>query len=260
MLKKGVGSFHWTLDKIFAYKLDEVRFKLFAGYHILSLVIIIAVIISALLLLKQLRHEQSRRRFRIILAACLFALEISRVIWLCAGNAYDIKKELPLELCSFMVIVTLFALITKNRFLYEILYFLGIAAAAQVLITPNALYPPPHYHYLHTMIAHTILVFTPLYFTFVEKFRPRNAFSMIKVFLAGNLLMVAVYIYNSLMGTNYMVLMGPIDNPTLVDVFMKFFGKPPLHIIGFELIAMVIFPLLYCPWWFQKKPFAGRNN
>jgi len=91
-------------------------------------------------------------------------------------------------------------------------------------------------------------VFAVLYYTFVRKYRPRNTFAIIKIFAATNLYAVFVYCMNLLFGSNYMLLMGPIENPTLADVFVKISGQPPLHIIGFELLALMLFLLFYIPW------------
>ncbi len=59
---------------------------------------------------------------------------------------------------------------------------------------------------------------------------------------------------NWLIGSNYMFLCAPppVDNLLVLGDF-------PTHVVGFELVAIINFALLYLPWWIGRRSDAERD-
>jgi hypothetical integral membrane protein (TIGR02206 family) len=238
------------MEEIFGH-VQKTKFNTFSPAHfgfIIGLIIIAVLII----VLTKNKTEKQRRIFRYCFAGALFLIEISHHIWKLAGGIYDITRNLPIHLCGVIIFLAIIMLINKNQTLYEIVYFLGIGGAMQAIITPDTLYNFPHWIVFQAFLAHGGIVISALYMTFVEDMRPKSAFSLLKIALLANIYVVAVYFLNVALDANYMLLMGPLENPTLVNLLVDIFGKPPAHIIGLELIGAVTVLILYAPWFVKN--------
>ena len=75
--------------------------------------------------------EQTKTRIRWTLAIILWVNEIAWHVWNFAVGKWTIQTMLPLHLCSVLVWVGAFMLVTKNQVIYEFAYFLGIAARSR---------------------------------------------------------------------------------------------------------------------------------
>lgn len=150
---------------------------------------------------------------------------------------------LPLHLCSVLVYLSAFMLITHNYTAYEFCYFLGVGGALQALLTPDAgRYGFPHMRFFTTMISHDLLFSAPLYLTLVEGFRP--TWNSVLVVSAGTALYALfVGLANRALGSNYMYLARPPDTPSLIDML----GPWPWYIGWLVVIALGTMLLLYLP-------------
>ena len=88
--------------------------------------------------------------------------------------------------------------------------------------------------------------------TAVEKFRPYPK-SLLRVAVVMNLYMLAVFIVNSLLGSNYLYIMHKPETASLIDVL----GPWPWYILSIEAIGVAICLLLYLP--FFLKDLAARR-
>ena len=69
------------------------------------------------------------------------------------------------------------------------------------------------------------------------------------MFVAGNLYMVLAGAVNWLAGTNFGYLSHKPAVPTLLDHL----GPWPYYLIWYEVIALVVLPLLYLPFYFYDR-------
>ncbi len=185
----------------------------------------------------------TRRRLRYGMATLLLANEIGYHVWRISTDTWTIQNMLPLHLCSALVWLSVVMLYTNNNRIYEYVYFLGIAGAAQALLTPEAAqYGFPHYRWCQTFLSHSILVTAPIYMTLAEGFRPywRSYFHMV---LATNVYMLFVGMVNWLVGSNYLYVARKPDIPTLLDLL----GPWPWYILAIEAIGLSLCLLLYLP-------------
>ncbi len=234
------------MREIFGY-VEKTKFETFSITHIIFIIALIILAVLIIVLTKN-KNEKQRKVFRYWFAGALLVIELSHHIWKLAGGIYDITRNLPIHLCGVIIFLAIIMLINKNQTLYEIVYFLGIGGALQAILTPDTMYNFPHWMVFQGFLAHGGIIISALYMTFVENMRPKNAFSLVKIAILANIYVATVYFINMALDANYMLLMGPLENPTLVDILVDIFGEPPAHIIGLELIGAVTVLILYAPW------------
>jgi hypothetical integral membrane protein (TIGR02206 family) len=134
-------------------------------------------------------------------------------------------------------------LVTKSYWLYEVVYFLGIAGATQALLTPDiGIYGYPHFRFFASFITHGCIVTTAIYMTVVEGFRPTWK-SVRRVVIGLAIYAVVIFGVNLIIGSNYLFITRKPDVPTLLDML----GPWPWYILPLIGIALALFFVLYVP-------------
>jgi hypothetical integral membrane protein (TIGR02206 family) len=216
-------------------------FILFGPAHLVALMTIF--LLNLLLTFFRNSNEKTKSTIRWTLAIFLWLDEMAWHIWnLVIGN-WSIQFMLPLNICSALIWLSGFMLIFRNYKIYEFSYFLGIGAGIQYLLTPDlGIYGFPHFRFFQTFISHGLLVTAPIYMTIVEGFRPGWK-SILRVTIWTNVYMGIIFILNSSIGSNYLMINNKPSTPSLLD----FLPSWPYYIIFMELIGIATFLLLYLP-------------
>lgn len=150
---------------------------------------------------------------------------------------------LPFHLCSALVWLCTYMLISKNRTIYEFAYLIGIAGALQAVLTPDlGQYAFPHFRYFQVFLSHGLIIISTLYMTLVEGFRPTWQ-SVKRVAIYGNLYLLFVFLLNLVIGSNYLFVAHKPETASLLDVLPPW----PYYILIIELLAAVFILLFYSP-------------
>ena len=198
--------------------------------------------------------EKTKRNIRYSMATILLVNEIAYHIWSLATGQWSIQVMLPFHLCAILVWTNIYMLYTRNRFIYEYSYFLGIAGAFQALMTPDVgIYGFPHFRFFQTFISHGLLFTIPIYMTLVEGFRPTWK-SLFRTLVGINIYMVVVFFINSAIGSNYLFINQKPPTASLLDMLPDW----PVYILYMELIGLVNTLLLYLPFAIRDWR-AGKN-
>ncbi|HCK66569.1 MAG TPA: TIGR02206 family membrane protein [Anaerolineae bacterium] len=230
------------MSNYFALNYSGAPFDLYGTGHLIALSLVIVLCLS-FLYFKNIWGEKQRKTFRISIALILFLNEIAWHAWAAYWGIWSIQTMLPLHMCSVIVWLTIYMLLTNNYSIYEVAYFLGIGGALQALLTPDITdYGFPHFRAFNTFIAHGLLVAMPIYMTVVEGHRPTLQ-SFKRVFIWTNLYMIPVFFLNLAIGSNYLFIAGKPEFPTLLDLLAPW----PLYILQLELIGFAILFILYFP-------------
>ncbi len=230
------------MGQYFAKDYSGEPFQLFGTGHLIALAII-ALINLSFIWLRKSNDRKLKDRVRYTIAALLVISEGSWHIWNIAIGEWTIQTHLPFHLCAVLVWTSLIMLLTRNYFIYEFAYFLGIAGASQALLTPEAgIYGFPHYRVFQTIVAHGSIVTAAIFMTVVEGYRPYWS-SFKRVFLWTNIYMVIVTGINLLIGSNYLYTLHKPESASLMDLL----GPWPLYLLSVELVALILCTLLYLP-------------
>lgn len=221
---------------------DGGAFRLFGAWHLLAVGAVV-VAASALICLARAGEPVRRRRIARALALALILNETAWHLWNLLAGSWTIQRMLPLHLCSAMVWITAGALLFGQWRLYPLLYFYGIAGAAQALITPDlGAFGFPHYQFFQTMLGHGLLVTGGFWVVTVERWRPTLR-AVCWVTLGLNAYALLLLWINLRIGSNYLYVTGRPESASLLD----FLPDWPWYLMIAEGMAVTIFTLMYLP-------------
>jgi hypothetical integral membrane protein (TIGR02206 family) len=234
------------MDSFFVKDFTGGPFVLFSTTHLWALAAIVLLILYVVFLSRRpdgLFRRKASVSFRYMAAFLLVVNELSWHVWNAVTGQWTIQTMLPLHLCSALVWLCAYMLVTKNYRIYEFAYVIGIAGALQAILTPDlGIYDFPHYRYFQVFLSHGLIVTSAIYMTLVEGFRPTWN-SLKRVFLWGNVYLLAVGLLNWLIGSNYLFVAHKPETASLLDML----GPWPFYLIPMEVLALVLAVLLYVP-------------
>jgi len=241
------------MAQYFAADYSGGPFVILSPPHVAALA---AVLLLNLALSRFRGADENRRRYvRWTLACALWGAEISWHVWNLAVGTWAVQTMLPLNICSLLIWLSAIMLIRQDRTIYEFAYFLGIGGALQYLATPDlGIYGFPHFRFFQTFLSHGLLLTAPVYMTVAEGFRPTWT-SLIRVTAWTNIYMVAVYLFNTFIGSNYLMLNAKPVTPSLLDLLPQW----PDYIVYMELIGIVTLLCLYLPFFVDDRRAAKET-
>lgn len=218
-------------------------FEMFGTTHIATLVFFIVSNILLIYGLKKLKSTSMNTCFRIVYGFFIALFDIASIAWFIYTGDFSLSYSLPLHICDVAVILSVLVLLSRTYFLFEVLYFWGLAGTLQAIITPD-LYPYdfPHFVFIYYFVLHCAIITTILYMVFIEKYRP-TAKSIWRTVLVTNIYAAFIAIVNVLVDGNYMYLCSKPGVSTIMD----YLGPWPVYILELELLAIVFFLLYYSP-------------
>lgn len=243
------------MNKIFLYP-PANDFDMFGLSHLFCILMLLAVVMLIYLNRHRLSTFRKEKLFR-------YTLGILILLDLLAYNAYNyfvgiwrVENDLPLYLCSMNMVLCGILVFTKNRHLFDVLYFWGICGTSQALITPSLCgYGFPHFRFFQYMIGHIGIIVIVLYMLFVHKFTITLK-SLFKSLFWLNVYGGIILVVNTLLSSNYMTLMGPADTPSILDYLPHF----PYNLPVLEAIAIIFFLIGYLPLYIWQKKTSIKKN
>ena len=197
--------------------------------------------------------DATRHRVRMTFAAVLVAQELTWHAWAYHYVGWTLDKMLPLHLCTVLLWVGAYTLVTLDTFAYEFLYFMGIGGPLQALLTPDAgVYGLPHFRAVQTMLSHGGILIVALYLTLVEGMRPTWR-SVPRVIFGTLAYMAVVTVINVLVGGNYMFTLHKPETKSILDAF----GPWPWYLLPMIAAGITNVLLLYLPFWWADRRRAG---
>ncbi len=209
---------------------------MFSISHFIVLSVFLLIAITIYIFREHLKGKRWRH-VEIGVALSLILTESTYHFWMIKNGSWHVSHAIPLELCSISLLLTVILLLTRKKVIYEILLFTALLGASQALITPSLNYDFPHFRFFHFFYTHLMIIWVPLYFTWIVGYRP-TIWSVVKLFIFLNVLMPIIMLINKLVGGNYMYLRHKPDSASLLDVL----GPYPWYIMSLEglLISLSI--------------------
>lgn len=244
------------MDQFFSFDFTGGPFQLFSTQHLIALGVI--VLLNLLLVIRRKSiSETAGRKLRYAMAVVLVANELAWHVWNLVTGQWTVQTMLPLHLCSILVWLSAYMLVTRNYRIYEFAYLIGIAGALQALLTPDlGIYSFPHFRYFQTFLSHGLIITSAIYMTAVESYRPTPR-SVLRVLVIGNLYMIGVTLLNLAIGSNYLFTAHKPVTASLLDVLPPW----PWYLGIIELLAIVFVGLFYLPYAIrdltQKQPVSA---
>lgn len=111
------------------------NFNLVGPEHLLILISI--PLLAAALAQVCRRSSRAARSIRYGLAAFLVLNQLAWYIYLLLAQGFDIRDELPLNLCDIALWLTVAAAVTLKPWTFDIVYYVGLAGSGMALLTPD---------------------------------------------------------------------------------------------------------------------------
>src|SRR5215216_1209657 len=229
------------MTQFFAADYQGAPFEFLGITHLGALAFLI--LLNLYLIRFRYASDGTKAALRWILALILWSNESAWHYWNYISGIWTIQTMLPLHICSILVWLGAWMLVTKSYKIYEFMYFMGIAGAIQVLVTPDlGIYGFPHFRFFQTFLSHGLIITAAIYMTVVEGFRPTWK-SMIRVFVWMNVYALIIYFVNNYLGSNYLMINHKPELPSLLDLLPPW----PIYILYMEAIGILSMFLLYLP-------------
>jgi hypothetical integral membrane protein (TIGR02206 family) len=215
-------------------------FHLFGPVHlvILGAVPLLAAIFAAL----QRRLPQGFRALRYGVASILLLDLALHYAYMAAHGQLIFPDCLPLDLCDATMFLTVIALFTLNRAIFDLAYYGAIGGSSMALLTPDLSQSSSFFLQAHFFVVHGFIVIAVLYLVWSRLARPRPG-SVGRALLALNIYAAFIGTFNYIFKTDFMYLCAKPQDVTLLTVL----GPWPWYILSCEGIALVVFLLLYLP-------------
>ncbi len=215
-------------------------FVLFGPAHLLLLTAIPAAAAGAAWLAR--RKVVGASRMAAVLGAALATNELIWYAyrWRTEGNRFP--EGLPLQLCDLALWMAVAALLTRRPWCYEVAYYVGIGGSGMAVLTPDLWAPCWSYPTAYFFLAHGGVIVAALFLTWSGILRPRRG-SVWRALAVINVFAAAVGLFNAVFGSNYMYLCRKPAAASALD----FLGPWPVYLLGGEVLALVLFTLLWLP-------------
>lgn len=222
-------------------------FRPFSGQHLIVLGTIVFLIFLIVWVTRRLAPQ---KRPLVGRGLAIVLLSYALLFYIRMGITYGLSWEytLPLELCDLVLIACLAALFFSNQLAFEIAYFWGLGGTLQAILTPELSQGFPSWNFILFFWSHGTVLAAIAFLISGKGFRPRSG-CVSRMLLALNLYALAVGTLDALFQWNYGYLCRKPAMPSLLD----YLGPWPFYLISLELLALVIFSLLYLPWSWKRR-------
>ncbi|MFT5470451.1 MAG: putative integral membrane protein (TIGR02206 family) [Verrucomicrobiales bacterium] len=227
------------------------KWELFRPEHTLTLIV---TALLAILTIAYARRAPNSRGVVIqtrILGVILLLTWVGKTItYPLAGHAIP----LPMYLCDWAGYAGAFALLTRRIWLVELSYFWGLGAAIHGLLTPDLLYGFPYPVWFSSVHLHVFSVLAAFYVVLGLRLRP-SRFAVWRVIAISHVYLLAAWISNLIVpGYNF----GLLEQKPRIGSITEFFPDEPWHFIAFWPLSLVVFGLLYLPFWILRRKEQKR--
>lgn len=233
------------------WKADYTSFdqKQFSTAHIISLIIIVFLIYLIYILKDKLKDIKKEKIYSSIIGAILILNQISLYYWYIDNNKLSLRECLPLYLCRLSLILCILMITTKNRKIFDIVYFWGLGGAGTALLFHDtSIFSFPHYIFIQFFISHGGILISIFFMIFVHNYAP--SLNSLKRTLKWTIIYFIITIpTNYLINSNYSYLRCKPDFPLLNPLSNNPFVYVPLFIGSIHLL----FVLLYLPFYKTTK-------
>ncbi|MDR0921238.1 MAG: TIGR02206 family membrane protein [Lactobacillales bacterium] len=194
-------------------------------------------------------NEESRGKFRKVLASIILAMEVAKEGFLALTGQYE-WGLMPLHLCGLSIFIVFFDAFWSNKASREILYSLTLPGALAALLFPDwASYPIMNVFAWQSFLIHAFLVGYVLVRLCSGEIRPNyRELWRPAVFLA--IVVPIDLILNRQLGTNFFFLNTSAPGSPLEFLQTLFGNYYLLSMIG---LLLIVWFFMYLPWALQEK-------
>lgn len=218
------------------------RFVLFGPGHLGALAVTAVLAAGLTVVVRRDREGSLSRAIRRALALALLAATAATLGQWARLGLLSFWDLLPLHLCDFLIVVAVFALLSRRQTPYELLYFWGLTGTLLALAGPDLRTDFPDWRFLSFFALHGLVVIAGIVLTLGFGLRPA-AGAPLRVFLWTNAYAAVVGLVNAIFDQNFLYLCRKPGAGTLLD----WLGPWPVYIVAVDILGLALFFLLDLP-------------
>lgn len=232
--------------KDYFFTLTGEVFPFFGFSHIAVICVYFALLASILILFKvKSANQRIFSWIRWTFFTLLILWETAYHIWASLNGFWYLSTYLPFHLCSIASLVCAFALLTLNRRLIVLGFFIGFIPALAAILTPELIYDFPHFRFILFFGQHITISLSALFLLLDNRLHItlKDTFESYAVLLTYAAFIG--FLINPLLGSNYLFLSSKPVASTPLD----FLGEGFWYYVNACLLALVLFLALF---WLAK--------
>jgi hypothetical integral membrane protein (TIGR02206 family) len=221
----------------------EVGFRLFGLIHISWLVAIGIIVFLATMMYKK-ADQVTKDKYEKLMTVMMVGLDLYKdIVLIVTGNFH--VWELPLDMCTLAIYISLVHAFTHSKTTGEILYCISMPGALAALLFPNwNRYPQINFININSFLTHALIVTYSLMLLLSGKLRP-NIRYYIRVWIFLAVAVTVAALVNHKYDTNFLFLNVPSRDSPLVTIY-NFTGEK-LYLLGYAAAVLTVNLIMYVP-------------
>lgn len=243
-------------DGFFGYSTKQ-DFFMGSIWHILPIALMILAIILIYKYREKIKNYKYETSVRYILAFVMMIVEMS-FFWrlLYVGNQGEgdtMLTYLPLQMCQWGLLIGIFTIISKNKKLFSINYYMTLLFASIALIYPLVIKNagPRYFRYYQFWLEHILPIISVFYLMFVHDMKPEKKGILYTFMVIWPLTILAMIANSKIEGARYLYL--TLDVKILPQNML-------LRVAILFVVVLGIFNLMYLPFNKKNKKITEKNN
>ena len=239
---KDMTTVNFYKDGFFGYS-DEINFNIGSFWHILPILVMILIILLIYKYRNQIKKYKYETSIRYVLSFTMMIVEMSyfwRLLYVGSqGSSSDMFAYLPLQMCQWGLILCIFTLISKNKKIFSINYYITFLFAPIALIYPIVITHtgPTYYRYYQFWLEHILPIISIFYLMFVHGLKPDYKGIYRTLIVIIPLTILSVYANKVIDDANYLYL--KLSVPFLPD--NQIYKVPLLFILTYLVFNLMYF-------------------
>jgi len=213
----------------------------------MALTVVIPLLLA--LVAKSTRSEGFIKAVAYMLTLLLSGNFFAHYLYHWQSHDLTLEKSLPIQLCDAALVATLAALLTRNQHCFDLAYFWGLGGTLQAIITPNLGSDFPSFIFISFFITHSGIVIGVFFMIFAMHLRP-YPISLFWVVFWSEIYLLFTLLINRWIGGNYGFLSHKPRGVSLLSFLSDWHS---LYILEMNLIAVVLFLILYLPFFLMDR-------
>ncbi|MDG2020107.1 MAG: TIGR02206 family membrane protein [SAR86 cluster bacterium] len=220
-------------------------FVIFGNAHLITLFLIIAIALIFPLLINS-KDLGTKILITKIIGISAIGLELIKPFIWHYGMHFPWIELIPIHMCNLSTLFIGIFLITEKRLFFEVSFFWGIGGGINALITPDIPNSFPDPQYILFFIGHGFLIIAIAYACIALGNRPTLSSIRNGIYFSLSTLPI-IFLINKLLGpkANYWYLGVKPAGESILD----FLPTPPFHIPVLIILGIILFFLIYSPYW-----------
>lgn len=237
--------------------LGNMPVSVFSAGHLVFLAICIIFGVVCIIIGRKLSDKGKNIMLICLLAAYIILDMVKFSRYFLIPGAFNIKTSLPFHLCSIAFFIYPLAVFTKNLTIRNFIYGVSMPGAFFALVTPDIQGSTFFgFHFVHSMLAHTLIFFIPIFMVACGFFRPDYK-KLPKLFLMLLICMIPAVISNYFIGSNYFFINGVAEG-TFTETLANIVGEK-FYILPMVGLVFILWALLFSPYMISDKLKARKE-